>query len=162
MLRLAPADAVSTRQELEKEMGREHTDLTRLAQAIDDGETMSLSTQDIRKARRFLQEASARAESKLHRVAWAGDTRALDSLICCGVNVNAKAAEYGTALHMAAMQGHALCVDALVQAKADLNAQTETSCTALHWATLGNHPLIVQALLDAGARPATVTFSVRD
>jgi outer membrane protein assembly factor BamB len=82
-----------------------------------------------------------------------GDAAAVESLLCDGVDINART-EYGvTALHFAAGKGHLEVVRTLLKFQIDVNAKDRFyQITALDSAS--DKPEIVAALLEAGAEGA--------
>mmetsp|Transcript_21730 Transcript_21730/g.35932 ORF Transcript_21730/g.35932 Transcript_21730/m.35932 type:complete len:937 (-) Transcript_21730:88-2898(-) len=97
--------------------------------------------------------ARKRDMRELFLAAWAGDCRAIDSLIGAGVDVNSQDTHGATALHEAVEHGHGACAEVLVQKKAKVNAKDCKGNTPLHIAAGALHVLTVETLLQCGASP---------
>ena len=98
------------------------------------------------------KEAPPDTVAMLGRVAAAGDTDRMRSLISEGLNINARDRQWGeTPLHYAAESGHLDIMQVLLEAGADVNARTDHGGTALMSAALQGQAETVKILLDNGA-----------
>ena len=98
--------------------------------------------------------------SRLHFAAAIGDTRAIESLLAAGADVNAKAENGITPLHEAAQYStwNAGAIETLISAGADVNARESDGYTPLHVAVMfdfsGVLVHVIEALVAAGANVA--------
>ena len=96
--------------------------------------------------------------TRLHFAAAIGDTRAIESLLAAGADVNAKAENGYTPLHAAALNGYGLAIHFLVSAGADVNARESDGYTPLHVVVMfdffGGGVHGIEALVAAGANVA--------
>jgi hypothetical protein len=95
------------------------------------------------------------AEGDLHRAAWAGEVRQLETRLAAAAPADVNRPEGDsewTPLHLAAIAGHADAAALLLDRGADPEARGRFDMTPLHWAALAGQTDVVRLLLARGAR----------
>lgn len=95
--------------------------------------------------------AYQRSVTQLGDAAYAGDMRAVHSLLSSGVDVSGADADGFSALHRASASGSVGVMECLLAHGADPNARDTVGCTPLHYAAFCGHTDASYVLISAGA-----------